>query len=112
MEKMNKIWSLFAGLMLTMSIVSCEDLAFGERFLQKPPSTDVTIDTIFGKAEYARRVLWRSYQYLPYGMETNGFWTQMCMRIIRESMHIERKCSSLNRAFGQVCAMLGCYMRT
>ena len=82
MEKMNKIWSLFVGLMLTISIISCEDLAFGERFLQKPPSTDVTIDTIFGKAEYARRVLWRSYQYLPYGMETNGFWTQMCMSTI------------------------------
>lgn len=36
MEKMNKIWSLFAGLMLTMSIVSCEDLAFGERFAEAP----------------------------------------------------------------------------
>ena len=27
--------------------VSCEDLAFGDKFLQKPPSSDVTIDTIF-----------------------------------------------------------------
>lgn len=50
--------------------VSCEDLAFGDKFLQKPPSTDVTIDTVFSTGEYARRVLWYSYQYLPYGIET------------------------------------------
>lgn len=50
--------------------ISCEDLAFGDKFLQKPPSTDVTIDTIFSTAEYARRVLWASYQLLPYGIET------------------------------------------
>ena len=49
--------------------VSCEDLAFGDKFLQKPPSSDVTIDTIFSTSEYARRILWKSYQYLPYGMQ-------------------------------------------
>lgn len=57
--------------------VACEDLAFGDKFLQKPPSSDVTIDTIYSTAEYARRVLWYSYQYLPYGLETNGYWTTM-----------------------------------
>ena len=57
--------------------VSCEDLAFGDKFLQKPPSSDVTIDTIFSSAEYARRILWKSYQSLPYGIETSGYWTQM-----------------------------------
>ncbi len=62
--------------MLTMA-VSCEDLAFGDKFLQKPPSTDVTIDTIFSTSEYARRILWKSYQSLPYGIETSGYWTQM-----------------------------------
>lgn len=59
------------------STVSCEDFALGDKFLQKPPSSDVTIDTIFSTAEYARRILWRSYQSLPYGMETSGYWTQM-----------------------------------
>ena len=54
-----------------------QDLAFGDKFLQKPPSSDVTIDTIFSTSEYARRILWKSYQYLPYGMETSGYWTQM-----------------------------------
>ena len=31
--------------------VSCEDLAFGDKFLQKPPSSDVTIDTIFSTSD-------------------------------------------------------------
>ena len=82
MKTKNTLLSLLAGLLTVTATVSCEDMAFGEDFLQKPPSTDVTIDTIFGKAEYARRVLWRSYQYIPYGMETPGFWTQMCMSTI------------------------------
>ncbi len=82
MKAKHKISSLIAAVLLMIGLSSCEDMALGEKFLQKPPSTDVTIDTIFGKAEYARRVLWRSYQYLPYGMETNGFWTQMCMSTI------------------------------
>mgnify|MGYP001499106262 FL=1 len=76
---------IYNGLLAVAAITlttGCEDLAFGDKFLQKPPSTDVTEDTIFGKAEYARRVLWRSYRYLPYGMETPGFWTQMCMSTI------------------------------
>lgn len=58
--------------------VACEDLAFGNQFLQKPPSSDVTIDTIYSTAEYARRVLWYSYQYLPYGLELgNGYYNAM-----------------------------------
>lgn len=77
---MKSLRKLLYTVLLTGSLfttISCEDLAFGDKFLQKPPSSDVTIDTIFSTAEYARRVLWRSYQYLPYGMETANYWTQM-----------------------------------
>lgn len=66
LKKILYIILLTGSMSMTMS---CEDLAFGDKFLQKPPSSDVTIDTIFSTAEYARRVLWRSYQKLPYGME-------------------------------------------
>lgn len=65
---------LMGGLFTT---ISCEDLAFGDKFLQKPPSSDVTIDTIFSTAEYARRILWRSYQNLPFGLETANYKTQL-----------------------------------
>ncbi len=56
---------------------ACEDLAFGEKFLQKPPSTDVTIDTIFSTAEYARRVLWYSYTRMPMGIDDGNRQTGM-----------------------------------
>lgn len=75
--KINTLRIIFWLIVLKVSIVSCEDIAFGDDFLHKPPSTDVTIDTIFSTAEYAQRVLWKSYQYLPYGLETSGYWTQM-----------------------------------
>ena len=57
---------------LSFLFLSCEDFALGEKFLQKPPGGDVTIDTIFSKAEYAERILWRSYQSLPYRI-ANGY---------------------------------------
>lgn len=72
---------LLSGLL--MSTIACEDLAFGDKFLQKPPSTDVTIDTVFSTAEYARRVLWYSYQYLPMGLETSSsYWNTMWLGVI------------------------------
>jgi len=77
---MKSLRKLLYTILLTGSLfatVSCEDLAFGDKFLQKPPSSDVTIDTIFSSAEYARRILFKSYQSLPYGMETSNYWTQM-----------------------------------
>lgn len=66
---------LFLGTLFTLA--SCEDFALGDKFLQKPPSTDITIDTIFSTAEYARRVLWNSYDYLPYGYATSSYYTAM-----------------------------------
>lgn len=67
------IWLL--GLLATLC--SCKDFALGEKFLQKPPSGDVTIDTIFSTAEYARRVLWNSYDKLPFGLSSKGHNTAM-----------------------------------
>lgn len=61
------IQGLMLSLLLAMTI-SCEDFALGEKFLQKPPSGDVTIDTIFSSAEYARDVLYYTYGMLPYGL--------------------------------------------
>lgn len=65
---------IHALLLLSTAIVltSCEDFALGDKFLQKPPSTDVTIDTVFSTAEYARTVLWKSYSHLPYGFSTGS----------------------------------------
>ena len=58
---MKSLTRYFQGLILgalLITTISCEDFALGEKFLQKPPSSDITIDTIFSTAVYARRVLW------------------------------------------------------
>lgn len=72
-----KIYTYSLLLVCLSLTVSCEDLAFGNKFLQKPPSTDVTIDTIFSTAEYARRVLWYSYNKMPYGFGMSEYTTTM-----------------------------------
>lgn len=68
---MRKIYSVIIVFTIVFS-TACEDFAFGDKFLQKPPSTDVTIDTVFSTAEYARQVLWYSYNHLPYGFSTGA----------------------------------------
>lgn len=62
---------------ISLSLIACEDFALGDKFLQKPPSADITIDTIFSNAEYARRVLWNSYDNLPFGLPITGRRTVM-----------------------------------
>ena len=73
MKSIKKHISVFIIALLALS--ACEDLAFGDKFLQKPPSGDVTIDTIFSSAELARRILWKSYGTLPYGLPTGYNYT-------------------------------------
>ncbi|MDT8432718.1 MAG: RagB/SusD family nutrient uptake outer membrane protein [Bacteroidales bacterium] len=50
---------------------SCEELQFGNEFLEKEPSVDVTADTIFTSLELSERYLWGGYSTLPYGLNTN-----------------------------------------
>lgn len=81
MKKIRKYIHLLL-LSLCVSFISCEDFALGDKFLQKPPSSDVTIDTIFSTAEYAQRVLWFVYSKLPYGFPTqNGYNNETSMRM-------------------------------
>ncbi|PCH77823.1 MAG: RagB/SusD family nutrient uptake outer membrane protein [Flavobacteriaceae bacterium] len=48
---------------------SCTDeFEYGDDFLVKQPSTDVTEDTIFNNAVYARKFLWNNYKNLHYGL--------------------------------------------
>ncbi len=53
---------------------SCTDFtSLGDSFLEKPPSQDVTIDTIFSRADLAERFLTNNYRTLPYGpAQVNG----------------------------------------
>jgi len=58
------------------SMWSCvDDIAVGDGFLEKSPGVDVTQDTIFNKAEYARRFLWNAYSKLYYGLPS--YWNNV-----------------------------------
>jgi hypothetical protein len=60
----------FVAILMGIATTSCEDIGVGA--LEKPPSGDVTIDTVFSSAEYAERVLWNSYRSLRSGILNNG----------------------------------------
>lgn len=74
---MKRIIRCISVVVLGVMSLSCEDFDLGQSFLQKPPSVDITIDTVFSNAEYARRVLWNSYDKLPFGLPITGRKTVM-----------------------------------
>ncbi|PTN07355.1 RagB/SusD family nutrient uptake outer membrane protein [Mangrovibacterium marinum] len=67
---MKKIKIFCAAILLGgIALTSCvDDFAVGDSFLEKQPGVDVTQDTIFNSAEYARRFLWNDYSKLYYGL--------------------------------------------
>lgn len=69
-------WFIATFIGIGLMTVSCVDqIKFGDSFLEKAPGVDVTQDTIFGSAEYARRFLWDTYSKMYYGMPT--YWAQV-----------------------------------
>jgi starch-binding outer membrane protein, SusD/RagB family len=66
MKKIKNLMLLIFASVMIISISSCEEI--GLSILEKPSSTDVTIDTIFSNAEYAERVLWNAYSSLRSGL--------------------------------------------
>ncbi|WP_352421630.1 RagB/SusD family nutrient uptake outer membrane protein [Proteiniphilum sp.] len=72
------IKSLFISLTIGMAIFcsSCvDDLKFGDSFLEKAPGVDVTLDSVFAKAENARYFLWDTYSKLYYGLPV--YWNSV-----------------------------------
>lgn len=53
-------------------ITSCEDFKFGSAFLDKPITTDNTIDTVFNHRKYAEQVLIEAYHSMPDFLAANG----------------------------------------
>ena len=63
--KRNILIGLCSLLTVSPMITSCvDDFAVGDPFLEKQPGIDVTLDTIFSKAQYAEMFLWETYKYL------------------------------------------------
>ncbi|MDE6497737.1 MAG: RagB/SusD family nutrient uptake outer membrane protein [Muribaculaceae bacterium] len=70
----HKINRLLVGCVLgAAAMTACvDDIALGDSFLEKAPGVDVTIDTVFSKAEYAKMFLWESYKGLYDGFSDNN----------------------------------------
>jgi hypothetical protein len=59
---------VFACLTGIIMFYGCRNAHIGNAFLEKPPSTDSNIDTVFSRAKYAKQFLWGAYRTLPYGL--------------------------------------------
>ena len=59
---------IIAFICVFVGMISCSDLKFGDRFLEKAPGTDVTLDTIFTSRLYADRALTAAYATLRCGL--------------------------------------------
>lgn len=76
MRKISKL--IFMGL-LAECITGCEDLKFGNAFLEKPVSDDMSIDSVFAYKKYADQALNQFYKSLPdfmpmqYGYNAGAF---------------------------------------
>jgi hypothetical protein len=79
---MKKLFKLITVVILSMIVFSAciDDFKIGDQSLEKLPGADLTLDTIFSKAELARQHLWGLYQYTPFpaplteSYEMNGSW--------------------------------------
>lgn len=72
---MRKIWAIILAAAAAIASTGCEDLRFGDAFLEKAPGVDVTIDTVFSSKMYADRVLVSVYSTLRVGYPIhNSAW--------------------------------------
>ena len=59
----NKSLIILGGLLASL-FIGCEDLKFGDNFLEKPNSDDVSIDTVFSSKKYADQAMNQFYKSL------------------------------------------------
>lgn len=67
-KKINIVVSLFS----LVSFTACEDFKFGNSFLEKPITTDLTIDSVFAHKKYAEQHLAEVYHSLPDFLPADG----------------------------------------
>lgn len=68
--------NIFKNILIVMALLgtcnACQDLKFGDNFLEKAPGGDLNINDIYANAQYARRALWSAYETLPYGVNAGN----------------------------------------
>lgn len=97
-------WLMMASLGSVVATSCVDEIKFGDSFLEKAPSVAVTQDSIFGKAEYARRFLWDTYSKLYYGIPTywndvDGKMNQGMFEALSDCFHSHNSWDGLNRHY-------------
>ena len=60
------------ALLASLAFMSCEDFKFGDKFLEKPISDEMNIDSVYAKKVYAEQALNQVYHSLPDFMPHNN----------------------------------------
>ncbi len=60
------------SLLASLAFMSCEDFKFGDKFLEKPISDEMNIDSVYAKKVYAEQALNQVYHSLPDFMPHNN----------------------------------------
>lgn len=63
---------------------SCEDLKFGSAFLDKPITTDITIDSVFNQSKYAEQLLTEVYHSMPDFQAADGKFQWCTLEILTD----------------------------
>lgn len=102
---MRSFFKILNLLILSTWLTACvEDFKIGDKFLEKAPGVDVTADTIFSKAEYAKNFLWNCYSGLYYGLpldwSTIGAKMNMCsFEVLSDCWHSHMNWDGVNRFY-------------
>ena len=84
MKRRNLLHTGIAAVLL-LSTGACEDFKFGNAFLDKPFTTDITIDTVYAHKVYAEQALAEVYRSLPDYLPSGG---RLCWGILEYALTI------------------------
>lgn len=94
---MKKINACILSVLSAAATVSCNDLRFGDAFLEKAPGVDVTIDTVFSSKLYADRALVSAYSTMRCGWPVhNSAWPLGSAGRFNNGGSYDRACSQLD----------------
>lgn len=94
---MKKINACILSVLSAAAMVSCNDLRFGDAFLEKAPGVDVTIDTVFSSKLYADRALVSAYSTMRCGWPVhNSAWPLGSAGRFNNGGSYDRACSQLD----------------
>lgn len=92
----------FVGAVMATSCV--DEFKVGDSFLEKAPGADMTKDTIFNSADYARRFLWNTYSKMYYGLpwyweEVGGKMNMGMFETLSDCWHSHLSWDGVNRMY-------------